>query len=214
MPSAQTYREYAMSRGQIVDWSQFVAENDWAKIHKYSDLPIVDKTVAIYYAVDKESKSVTERVSVTTYDAKYKNEFRDLNLKWVAQFFEVEEFDTYQLGNPEEAIINKGGEIFFLITSTGVVAGTVSDMVHSGDCELAKMTVRDECTGKGYANILMRESIKWADDRKYPYMKLYSSVSLENAIKIYKKFGFETIHLGPHPLYKRCSIVMQLNLEK
>lgn len=210
MPSTQDYREYALLRGQIVEWNQFVAENDWAKIHKYSDLPIVDKTIAVYYAVDKESKEVTERVCVTTYDAKYKDEFKNLNLKWVSQYFEVEECDIYQLENPYEAFIKDGGEIFFLVTSSGMVAGTVSDMLNHGECDLTKMTVRDECTGKGYANILMRESIKWAKDHKYPYIKLYSSVSLDNAINIYKKFGFETIHLGPHPNYKRCNIVMQL----
>lgn len=214
MPSTQSYKEYAMMRGQTVDWNTFAAENNWAKVHKYSELPIPEKSLAIYYIVNKEDQSIIDRVAVTSYDKQYKNEFKELNLKWVSKFFEVEANDVYQLENPEDAILKDGGEVFFLLSSDNVVAGVVADVIHDGNCELAKMTVRDEFTGKGYANILMREAIQWAKDRKYPYIDLYSSVKLENAIALYKKFGFATTHLGPHPAYKRCSIIMKLTLDQ
>ncbi|KAI8639110.1 acyl-CoA N-acyltransferase [Parasitella parasitica] len=126
------------------------------------------------------------------------------------QYFEVEESDLKQLDTPEEAIIQPGGEIFFLLEGSGRVAGVVATVIHQGVCELAKMTVRKECNGRGYAHILMRESIHWAKQKDYPYIELLSSVELQNAIILYKKYGFETIHLGPHPDYKRCSIIMRL----
>lgn len=214
MPSTQTYREYAMMRGQFVEWNSFVAENDWAKTHKYNEAVLPDKCASVYYVVDKEAQAVTDRLCMTTFDKKYKNDFKELNLVWVKEFFAVEESDIRQLETPEEAIIAPGGEIFFLVQSDGTVGGVVSAIIAHGECELAKMTVRKSCTGKGYAHLLMREAIQFAKDKKYPYMKLYSSVSLENAIALYKKYGFKTIHLGQHPAYKRCSIIMQLDFDQ
>ena len=213
MPSVQPYREYAMMRGQIVEWDAFVSENDWAKLHNYSEQPVPPKTCAVYYVINKEDRSVTERMCMTTYDPKYRTDFRDLNLKWVSEFFEVEEYDLYQLNNPEDAIIKNGGEVLILLTSTGIVAAVVATVLHDGNCEMSKMTVSDRFTGKGYANLLIRECIQWAKDRQYPVLELYSSTKLENAIALYKKFGFKTVHLGPHPLYKRCNIIMKLPLQ-
>lgn len=200
-------------RGQIVDWNEFVSENVWANDHQFSQA-LPEKCIAVYYFVDKLEKKVNERATVITYDARYKEEFKELNLSWVKQFFEVEESDIKQLCSPEESILQPGGEIFFILDSQGVVTGVVADVLHDGNCELAKMTVRKECTGKGYANILMREAIHWAKDNKFPSIKLYSSLELENAIALYKKFGFQTIHLGQHPYYKRCSIVMKLDFDQ
>lgn len=214
MPSVQTYREYAMMRGQFVEWNEFVSENDWAKNHKYTQVALPDQCASVYYVVDKEEQIVTDRLCMVTYDDKYKKDFKELNLVWVKEFFAVEESDIFQLDTPETAIIQPGGEIFFLLTSEGDVAGCVSDIIAHGECELAKMTVKRSCTGKGYAHLLMREAIQWAKDKKYPFLKLYSSVNLENAISLYKKYGFQTIHLGEHPSYKRCDIIMQLDFDQ
>lgn len=212
MPSVQSYREYALMRGEIVEWNSFVTENTWAKDHQFSQ-PLPNKCIAVYYLVNKQEQKIIDRATVITYDEKYKEEFKVLNLTWVKQFFEVEESDTKQLGSPEEYILQPGGEIFFILNSQDIVTGVVADVIHDGKCELAKMTVRKEYTGKGYANILMREAIHWSKDKGFPFIELYSSVELENAIALYKKFGFQTTHLGPHPAYKRCSIIMKLDFD-
>ncbi|KAG2199298.1 hypothetical protein INT46_003378 [Mucor plumbeus] len=206
------YTEYALVKGKITNWADFVEQNQWAaiKTNKFSSLPIASNCVSVYYVVDVEQMAIIDRLCMVTWDLKYKSEFKELSLVWVKQYFEVEELDLKQLDTPEESIIQPGGEIFFLIESSGRVAGVVATVIHQGACELAKMTVRKECNGKGYAHILMRESIKWAKDKKFPYIELLSSVSLENAIILYKKYGFETTHLGPHPDYKRCNIIMRL----
>ncbi|KAG2231181.1 acyl-CoA N-acyltransferase [Thamnidium elegans] len=213
MPSTKTYGEYALVGGQFVEWNQFVSENAWAANHGFT-LPLPEKCRGVYYIVNKQEKTIIDRASIVTYDKKYKEEFKELNLIWVTQLFEVEASDIKQLETPEESIIHSGGEIFFALTYQGVVAGVVADVIHNGNCELAKMTVRKECTGKGYAKILMRECIEWAKEKKYPYIELYSSLRLENAIALYKKFGFKTIHLGQHPSYKRCDIIMKLDFDQ
>lgn len=46
----------------------------------------------------------------------------------------------------------------------------------------------------------------------YFEITLLSNTILEPAISLYKKHGFETVHLGPHPDYERCNIEMRLML--
>jgi hypothetical protein len=56
----------------------------------------------------------------------------------------------------------------------------------------------------------MQETLRWAKDKKYPYADLLCNTKLENAISIYRKLGFKTTMLGPHPDYERCDIGMRL----
>jgi GNAT superfamily N-acetyltransferase len=201
------FKEYALLRGKIVVWNDFLAENPWATTN-YNQVP--KHCISVYYCVDLVQKTVTDRLCVVTYDEKYKSEFKELSLVWVSEHFVVEESDIKQVETPEEVIIKPGGEIFFVLNSEEVVVGVVATVIHKGDCELAKMTVRKGYTGRGYANVLMKESIQWAKDNNYPFIELLSSTKLENAINIYKKFGFVTTHLGSHPDYARCDIIMRL----
>ncbi|KAI8092437.1 acyl-CoA N-acyltransferase [Gilbertella persicaria] len=204
-------KEYAMARSQIVNWEEFIAQHTWASSYqKPTHNRVPSHCVAIYHQVDLDKKTVKDTLYVTTWDDQFKSEFKDLSLAWVKEHFVVEEEDIRQLETPEEAIIKPGGEIFFLLESTGRVAGVVAIVLHEGICELAKMTVRKEYTGKGYAHILMRESIEWARSKKYPFVELMSNTVLENAIVLYKKYGFETTHLGPHSAYARANIIMRL----
>ncbi|OBZ89469.1 N-acetylaspartate synthetase [Choanephora cucurbitarum] len=208
-------REYAMLRNQVFNWDQFVLQNPWAldqnKLDNKKGLP--KNCVAIYHRVNASQEMVEETLYLTTWDVEYKADFKQLSLLWVTEHFKVEESDVKQLDTPEQVIILPGGEIFFLLDFDHRVTGVVAMVLHGDTCELAKMTVRKECTGRGYAHILMRESINWAKSRNYPSIELMSNLVLENAILLYKKYGFETVHLGPHPNYARCNIVMRLALQ-
>ncbi|ORX89113.1 acyl-CoA N-acyltransferase [Basidiobolus meristosporus CBS 931.73] len=206
-------KTYAMMRSQIVEWETFAAENAWAKetaereAWNYSDLP--GNCVAVYYVVDNVAKAITNKLHVVTWSSEYKREFKELNLLWVKGLFEVEESDVKQLDYPEENILKTGGQIFFLLEGKKV-AGTVATIVHDGQCELGKMTVADEYQGRGYAHPLMQEAISWAKREGYPNIILLTALKLIKAVALYKKHGFETIHLGKHPHYERCDIIMQL----
>lgn len=199
-----------MARGKIIEWDEFLMNNPWAAHHDYSNNQVPSNCVAVYYVVSKEKDEIVERLCMTTWDAKYKEDFKTLSLAWVEEHFEVEQTDLIQVETPEQVILQPGGEVFFLLNSTGVVVGVVANLIHQGVCELVKMTVRKEYTGRGYAHILMREAIRWAKEKNYPFIELLSNIKLENAISIYKKYGFETTLLGPHPDYVRCNIGMRL----
>ncbi|KAI8086005.1 acyl-CoA N-acyltransferase [Halteromyces radiatus] len=207
-------KTYAMIRSEITEWSLFVSKNEWAakelekqQSSKADILP--EHCVAIYYVVNLDEKIIVDKLYITTWDVKYKEAFKDLNLKWVSSLFKVEPSDIYQLEQPEESILAHGGEIIFLLGRDHKVAGTVAMVIHEGECELAKMTVADHHQGKGYAHPLMNEGISWARNKGHASIKLYSNVSLVKAIKLYEKHGFVTIHLGKHPSYERCSIIME-----
>ncbi|KAI8387045.1 acyl-CoA N-acyltransferase [Blakeslea trispora] len=208
-------REYAILRNQIIDWDVFGLQNPWAinqnKLENKKGIP--KNCVAIYHRVNTNQETLEETLYLTTWDIEYKAEFKSLSLVWVQEHFKVEESDIKQLDTPEQVIIQPGGEIFFLLDYGHRVVGVVAMVLHGDTYELAKMTVRKECTGRGYAHILMRESIDWAREKGCPSIELMSNVVLENAILLYKKYGFETIHLGPHPAYARCNIIMRLTFQ-
>lgn len=43
-------------------------------------------------------------ISVVSYEPKFKDDFKKLNVEWLEKYFEVEEHDLEQLEHPEEII--------------------------------------------------------------------------------------------------------------
>lgn len=200
---------------QFVEWDQFLLDNTWASELDSATLPTStpENCVAIYYVIDQVKKQLKDTLYVICWSSQYKQDFKDMSLAWVQESFTVEESDLKQVERPEETIIKPGGQIFFLLGQNKAMVGTIAMMIsHEGECELGKLTVKKDYNGKGYAHPLMREGIAWARDNKKPSILLLCAVKLEKAITLYKRYGFETIHLGPHPDYARCDIVMRLTL--
>ena len=77
-------------------------------------------------------------ISVVPFQTTYAGDFRRLNLDWIERLFKVEAADRKVLEDPEGAIMDKGGMIFFALDGEAVV-GTVA-MILAGErrCELAK----------------------------------------------------------------------------
>lgn len=146
---------------------------------------------------------------VVTFDPKYLQAYVDLNRQWIEHYFRIEPMDTAQLQDPYRNVLEPGGEIFFVLENDEVV-GTCAMVPHGPNCyELAKMAVNPILRGKGYGDILMQAALNWAKERKANRVILLSNTKLEPAISLYKKHGFQTIHLGPHPDYERCNIEME-----
>lgn len=149
-------------------------------------------------------------VTITSYENQYKKKFYNLNIEWLQTFFVVEPFDKEVLGNPETYIINKGGHIFFALLDNEVV-GTVALMPKENTFELTKMAVSPNHRGYKIGQQLMQHVIDFAkSELKLDNLILYSSTKLENAIYIYKKYGFIEIPLEKDNPYKRSDIKMKL----
>lgn len=150
---------------------------------------------------------------IVRFDDRYQNAFVSLNFEWIQKYFVVERHDLEQLNNPRQNILDRGGEIFFVIENDQVVGTCAMVPVENNGqlgYELAKMAVSPNCRGRGYGDLLIKTAIDWARSKDAGYVMLLSNTVLEPAIKLYKKHGFAVERLGPHPDYERCNIEMTL----
>lgn len=153
------------------------------------------------------------QIDIISYNHIYARHFYDLNIEWLKTYFYVEPFDEEVLSKPNKYIINKGGFIFFALLNEKVV-GTVALMPtkKQGLFELTKMAVSSENRGQKIGQKLMQHCIGFAKESKFHGLMLYSNTILENAIYIYRKYGFIEIPVEPNSPYKRSNIKMLLKL--
>ena len=150
-------------------------------------------------------------VDIISFNKQYSKDFYELNVEWLKTFFYVEPYDEEVLSKPEKYIINKGGYIFFAKLEDDVV-GTVALMPigNEGLFELTKMAVSPKHRGHKIGQKLMQYCIDYAKSIGLPKLLLYSNTNLENAIYIYRKYGFIEVPVEPDCPYKRCNIKMEL----
>ena len=153
-----------------------------------------------------------QETQVIPFHKKYTKDFKDLNIAWLKKYFVVEPHDEDLLNKCEENIINKGGYIFF--TKTGdQISGTVALIkMDNNSFELGKMAVDPMYQGQKIGQKLMQYCIDFAKDKKWTSLVLYSNTKLENAIHIYRKYGFKEMELEKDSPYLRSNIKMELVL--
>lgn len=151
-------------------------------------------------------------INIISFKTEFAKDFYNLNIEWLKTFFYVEPYDEEVLSKPEKYIINKGGHIFFAKLNDNIV-GTVALMPIGieGYFELTKMGVSPKHRGHNIGQQLMQYCIDFAKKNKIPKLIIYSSRKLENAIYIYKKYGFVEIPLESSTPYKRSNIKLELN---
>jgi ribosomal protein S18 acetylase RimI-like enzyme len=150
-------------------------------------------------------------IEIIQYKKKYDNDFYDLNIEWLKTFFYVEPYDEEVLNKPNKYIINKGGYIFFAKQNKSIL-GTVALMpTKTKDVfELTKMAVSPKHRGLKIGQKLMQHCIDFAKNKNFNSLILYSNTKLENAIYIYRKYGFVEIPIEPNSPYVRSDIKMEI----
>jgi len=152
------------------------------------------------------------KIEIIPFDPRYSADFKNLNLDWLNKYFRVEPHDDEVLGDPEKYIIKPGGTIFFAKEGKKIL-GTVALMkIEDNVFELTKMAVTPEEQGKKIGQKLMEHTLEFAKKQAWKSLILYSNRKLENAIYIYKKYGFEEIPLENNNPYGRGDIKMKLEL--
>ncbi len=148
---------------------------------------------------------------IVNFDKLFSKNFYELNIEWLNTHFYVEPFDEEVLSKPEQYIIDKGGHIFFAKLED-VVVGTVALMPTKdiGIFELTKMAVSPEKRGLKIGQKLMQHCIDFSKEQKFKGLTLYSNRKLDNAIYIYRKYGFIEIPVEENSPYKRSNIKMEL----
>lgn len=152
-------------------------------------------------------------ISIVPYKNEYLQDFYDLNIEWLETFFYVEDLDKEVLSKAHKYIIEPGGYIFFAKEGDTVV-GTVALMkINEEVYELTKMAVSPKHRGKKIGQKLMQYCIDFSNQYQFSKLILYSNTKLENAIYIYRKYGFIEIDLEPDTPYDRSDIKMELILK-
>ena len=156
-------------------------------------------------------KKDISKIFIKKYETKFDNDFFVLNKAWIEESWILEESDKKDLLNPDK-IIHNGGQVFFALENQKVI-GTVA-MINSSDdrFELAKMTVHEDFRGKGIANMLMDECLKFAKEKKANEIFLISNDSLTIARNLYDKYGFKEVDLDSQK-YDRGNVKMRLTLD-
>ena len=151
-------------------------------------------------------------VEIIPFDKTFAKDFYTLNIEWLKTYFYVEPFDEEVLSKPEFYIIDKGGHIFYAKLN-GVVVGTVALMptIDPKIFELTKMAVSPEHRGHKIGQKLMQYCIDFVKSENYKSLILYSNKKLENAIFIYRKYGFVETPVEENSPYERSDIKMVLD---
>ncbi|QLE02977.1 GNAT family N-acetyltransferase [Galbibacter sp. BG1] len=136
--------------------------------------------------------------------------FKDLNVAWLEKFFVVEPHDEEVLTNCKKNIIDAGGYIYFAKVENTLVGCFAYLKIEDGVYELTKMAVDPKFQGKGIGQELLKFAIDLALKNKFKQVLLYSNRKLENAIYLYRKFGFVEIPLEKDNPYQRADIKMLL----
>jgi putative acetyltransferase len=140
--------------------------------------------------------------------------FRTLNEEWITRYFILEAKDIETLGDPENAILRKGGHIFMLYAD-GKPVGCVALLPMSTDVyELSKMAISPHLRGQGLGRRLLQHAIDQARLIGAKSLFLGSSTKLPSAIHLYESVGFR--HVPPETLpptpYNRANVFMEMVL--
>jgi len=135
-------------------------------------------------------------------------DFIRLNEDWIELYFSLEPQDLELAANPA-GVIDEGGYIFTLVVDSDVIGACALFRESDGVYEIARMAVSPAHQGNGHGNTLMKACLNKLRALKAKKAYIVSHTKLESAISLYKKHGFETTHLGNHPVYQRADIVLE-----
>ena len=149
-------------------------------------------------------------ISIIGFKKQYSKQFFLLNKAWIEESWNLEDSDKKDLLNPDK-IVHNGGQVFFALENQ-IAIGTVAMIKSSNErFELAKMTVQYNLRGKGIANMLMDECLKFAKQNNAQEIFLISNDSLTTARNLYDKYGFNEVKLDSQK-YVRGNVKMNLKI--
>jgi len=151
-------------------------------------------------------------MTIIPFEAKYANDFAALNIAWLETYFVVEPHDADLLERCKETIIDKGGYIFFGLIKEQVVGTFALVKIDNSTYELGKMAIASDYQGQQLGQQLLRYCVAFAKDQAWDQLILYSSTLLQNALHIYRKYGFKEVPLEKESPYLRSDIKMELKL--
>lgn len=165
------------------------------------------------------TRSADLHITLREFEDSDAESFAALNRRWIEEFFDVEESDSQQLGNPQSTIIAKGGAIVMAVAGEHALGtGAVIPAHHAPDdrnwWEIIKMATDPAAQGKGVGEQVIRRLIEVARARNADALWLETNDGLGAAVRLYERVGFRKLsreELWPTP-YDRCNLQMVLEL--
>ena len=127
---------------------------------------------------------------IIPYHPRYRDDFARLNFAWLEEFFLVEAIDKLVLGNPEDYILDKGGEIYFALDDGRAVGTVAFKKAGDGLYELTKLGVDNTSQKGGIGRALCMAVIDRFVELGGDLLFLETNQVLSPAIKLYEKLDF------------------------
>ena len=140
--------------------------------------------------------------------------FRTLNEEWITRYFTLEDADRKTLGDPQGAVLAKGGHIYLAWQGSQAVGCVALVPMGDGVYELSKMAVTPALRGQGVGRGLILHVIEEARRLGATSLFLGSSTKLPAAVHLYESVGFRHVpaeRVPPLP-YARTDVFMELPL--
>ena len=152
-----------------------------------------------------------KNISIITWQDRYAEAFKTLNLEWLTKYVKVEPRDVETMEHPYEVILNRGGMIWFALCE-GKAVGTVSLIPEAEDeWELAKMSVTEDFKGKGIGHLLMDAALDFAKAKALPKIIIFTNSVLTSAVHLYHSYGFKEVPVTG-AAYETSDLKMELIL--
>ena len=169
--------------------------------------------------LDQRVAGITQRrclnkVNIVPYSEAHKEYFKSLNHAWISKYFTLEEPDEQMLSNPQEYIIDKGGDILFASLEGQIVGTCALIKIDDHTYELAKMAVDENFQGRHVGKKLGLAVIEKARELGAHKLILESNKKLTPALNLYRKLGFVPICADHQTsIYQRANVSMQMDLD-
>jgi len=174
---------------------------------RFAETSIADRVKAI------RKERLMSEIKILPWDPSLAHHWSTINYAWIEKHFTVEKEDQLVLDEPQEQVIDKGGDILFS-SYAGEIAGTVGlKRINDDVYEMIKMGVSPRFKGK-YIGLKLGEAIiDSARNLGAKRIVLDSNQKLLPALNLYKKLGFTLLPCSAAESdYVRCDISMELIL--
>lgn len=149
-------------------------------------------------------------MKIVPYDPKYKDDFIEMNKKWISEMFEIEAEDIRELKNIEP-IIERGGNIFFALDNNdSVMACCMIGLREDGDWEIMKFAAKGMYTGSGAGNACLKACMEYAKKKGIGRVIIVSNRKCVHALHLYRKNGFVEIPVDKEKFpFERADIAFE-----
>lgn len=149
---------------------------------------------------------------IVSYRPDHAAAWRSLNEDWLlAGGYALEAKDQLVLGDPQGAILDRGGHIF-IAERDGQPVGCCSLMAMAdGGFEVGKMAVTQAARGLDLGWHLLEACEAAARAAGAARLYLETNTAQTHAIALYRRFGFVDLPARPTP-YARCNVWMEKRL--